>query len=83
MTVSSELLHERELDSVIVQDGDGVIIHNSMQQDDPVILRDYADGTRHLLSKRTGRLLVAPFNPQTVKRHRCPHCNGELGGAAP
>jgi hypothetical protein len=80
MTDGPVLVKEREVDG-IVQNEDGRIIHNAFQQDDPLIVRDYADGTRHILSKRTGRLIVAPYKPEEIQRHRCPHCNGELGGS--
>jgi hypothetical protein len=71
---------EQEYEWVVVADHDGKVLHNAFQQDDPVILRDYDDGMRHLLSKKTGKLIVAPFKPSETRRYRCPHCNGELGG---
>lgn len=75
------LVREREMDGAVIQE-DGKVIHNAFQQDDPVIVRDYSDGMRHLLSKRTGKLIIAPFNPQTAERAHCPHCGGELGGGS-
>jgi hypothetical protein len=74
------LIREHENDYGLVVDSDGKILHNAFQMDDPVIVRDYDDGLRHLFSKQTGKLIVAPFKPAEVQRVRCPHCNGELGG---
>lgn len=77
-TLVSELVQEY----AIVMDDDGRVIHNSFQMDDPVIMQKYDDGTLHLLSTKTGRLIVAPYRPSEAERMRCPHCNGELGGSA-
>ena len=62
---------------------DYTVIHDAMQMDDPVIVRRFDDGSVHVLSSRTGRLIVAPFKPDEVVRLRCPHCHGELGGDPP
>lgn len=74
------LLEEREHEFAVVVNQDGNVLHNAMQMDDPVIMRKYDDGMVHLFSKRTGRPILAPFNPATAERVHCPHCNGELGG---
>lgn len=74
------LLDEREIDNGVVVDHRGYVIHNAWQMDDPIIVRDYDDGMRHIASKRTGAPIIAPFNPLMAERAHCPHCNGELGG---
>lgn len=81
MTAGPVLIEEKEQDYAVLVDDDGRVIHNALQMDDPVIVRKYDDGMIHLLSSRSGQLIVAPFDPMTVERMRCPHCNGELGGA--
>lgn len=75
------LLEEVEVETALVMDEEGTILHNSFQQNDPVIAKKYDDGMTHLFSKRTGKLIVAPYNPEARERLRCPHCQGELGGS--
>jgi len=74
-----KIVRERIVEALVTGD-DGRILHNSFQQDDPVLVQDMDDGLRYITSTKTGMLIVKPFNPQTVERVRCPHCNGELGG---
>lgn len=73
------LVAEKIFEYAVVVDQDGKIIHNAMQQDDPIIHRKYDDGLIHLLSSKTGKLIVAPFDPETAEKMHCPHCNGVLG----
>lgn len=77
-TTEVTLIQEREVDGVVAGT-DGTIVHNSFQMDDPIIMRRYSDGMVHLLSKQTGKLIVARYDPKTYERHHCPHCNGVLG----
>lgn len=79
-TASPVLISESEHEYAVVISQDGTVLHNAMQMDDPVIRKAYDDGMVHLFSKKTGRLILAPFNPETAERVHCPHCNGELGG---
>lgn len=78
--MSIELKSEREVDGGIVLGDDGAVLFNAWQMDDSIICKDYEDGTRELYSKRTGKLIIAPFKPHETKHTRCPHCHGQLGG---
>ena len=78
-TAAPRLVSETESEYGVLVGPNGQVVHNSMQMDDPIIMRRYSNGMIHLLSKKTGKLIVAPYDPETVERLRCPHCDGELG----
>lgn len=74
------LVEEREFDNAILQDGEGKIIFNAAQMDDVVIRKRYDDGMVHCFSKKTGKLIMAPYNLHEQGPPRCPHCGGQIGG---
>ena len=55
----AKIIEEREEDIRVAVDDDGHVLYNALQAGDPVIIRDYDDGTRHILNKQTGQLIVA------------------------
>jgi hypothetical protein len=74
------VVRERVFDNAVFTNADGTIVWNAAQMDAPVIFRDYDDGTRHVINQRTGKLIVAPYNPLDEREKvRCPHCNHVLG----
>lgn len=56
-----KLIEEKWTDMCVITDADGNIVHNALQQDDPVIRRIYDDGVITVRGEHSGRLLIAPY----------------------
>jgi len=71
---------ERIVYHAIVVNKAGDIIWNAWQMDDPIVMKKEEDGTVHLFSSKTGKLIIAPYKPEEFRDDaRCPHCGKGLG----
>lgn len=78
--MTTTFIEERIVDNAIIANKEGDIIWNALQFDDPVVLKKEEDGTLHLFSFKTGKLIVAPYKPSEYAHDvYCPHCGKGLG----
>jgi hypothetical protein len=69
-----DLVSEKVLDIVIIQDADGRIIWNAGQMNSPVILRQYSDRTREFVDQKTGKVIRPRYDPSKEDIPACVHC---------
>jgi hypothetical protein len=69
----AQIVREQEFDHAILQDSEGRVIFNALQQDRIVVRRVYDDGELDMIDKKTGEVLL-PKHDIDKGLPRCTHC---------